>query len=202
MSAHPGDHPQPPADISSRSPLIFTLTEGTRLCRIHRRDKDPIFFGRTLDNRFNSPDGTYGVLYAGLDEFCAFIETLGQETGVAIVTRASLEERHLSYLTVTRTLKLIDLATSGGLARIGADGRLLTGSHDIAQRWSAALRAHPDQPHGILYPARHDVARRACALFDLPDATFKVTDSGSLIEPQHVKLLASILNTYGFGLVD
>ena len=201
MSSYPGDHPEPPADLAHRTPLVLTLPAGTRLSRVHKVGENPLFFGRTRRNRFDSPDGTYGVLYAGLDEFCAFIETFGQNTGISIVTTTALEERHLSYMTIHNPLTLIDLASSGGLARIGADGRLLTGSHEIAQRWSAALHAHPVDPRGISYPARHDVARRACALFDLPNSTFEVFDSGSLIE-SHSNLLASILDTYGFGLVD
>jgi hypothetical protein len=34
--------------------------------------------------------------------------------------------------------------------RVGADGRLFTGSHKIAQQWSAALRAHPCKPDGSI----------------------------------------------------
>lgn len=202
MSSYPGDHPEPPADLAQRSPLVITLPVGTRLSRIHKSGENPLFFGRTRRNRFDSPDGTYGVLYTGMDEFCSFIETFGQATGNSLVTTAALKERHLSYVTIKNPLRAIDLASSGGLARIGADGRLLTGSHEIAQRWSAALRSHPVEPHGIVYPARHDVDRRACALFDLPDSSFDVFDSGSLMEPNHSVLLGSILDTYGFGLVD
>jgi hypothetical protein len=142
------------------------------------------------------------VLYAGTDEHCSFIETFGQSTGIRVVTRSALEQRHLSYLKVTQQLLLIDLAHSGGLARVGADGRLLTGSHAIAQRWSAALRNHPVNANGILYPARHDVARSACALFDLPDSAFDVTNTGSLADAHHSVLLGRILDTYSFGLID
>jgi hypothetical protein len=118
------------------------------------------------------------------------------------VTRRALAQRHLSYLEVTEPLTLIDLAASGGLARIGADARLLSGSHAIAQRWSASLRNHPSKPAGLVYPARHDTARNACALFDLSDSILQVTNAGSLLDPQHALLLATILDTYDFGLVD
>jgi hypothetical protein len=201
VTDYPGDHPEPHGDLAGRSPLMFTIAEGTTICRLHNRSKTPLFFGKTGQNRFDLPGGTLGVLYAGMDEHCSFIETFGQSTGIRVVTRSALEERHLSYLKAKQPLLLIDLARSGGLARIGADTRLLSGSHAIAQRWSAALRDHPVRPHGILYPARHDVARYACALFDLPDVTFEVTDSGSLAEPHHSVLLARILGTYDFGLI-
>jgi len=198
----PGEHPAPPTDLDSRSPLTFTIPVGSTLFRLHDRSKGPLFFGRTGRNRFDAPDGSFGVLYVALDEYCAFIETFGQSTGIRIVTRASLEQRVLSQLRVMQPLNVIDLAHSGGLARIGADGRLLTGSHAIAQRWSAALQKHPTKPAGLLYPARHDVARYACALFDLPISTFQATTTGSLAEPQHSGLFAKILDVYGFGYID
>jgi hypothetical protein len=198
----PGDHPEPPDDLSEREPLLFSLLPGQVLSRIHCQGQEPIFFGRTGRNRFDSPDHSFGMLYLGLDEHCAFIETFGQSTGIRIVTRKALDDRPLAYLTVTASLKLIDLASTGGLVRIGADGRLLTGSHAIAQRWSAALRDHPTRPAGILYPPRHDLARRACALFDLPATEFEINKVGSLLARAHRRLLAGILDTYGFGLID
>lgn len=201
MSGQPGEHPEPHADLADRSPLLYSLDEGTILSRLHDKDFGPIYFGVKSSYRFDSPDGSFGVLYVGLDEHCAFIETFGQSTGIRLVSQKSLAQRHLSYLILRQPLQLIDLANSGGLARIGADSRLFSGSHAIAQRWSAALRAHPTKPAGILYPARHDTARFACGLYDLPDSAFSVNTVGSLIDPPHRMLLARILNTYDFGLV-
>jgi hypothetical protein len=198
----PGGHPEPPSDLGGRSPLFVKITRGTVFSRIHNRSTGPVFFGRSGGNRFDSPDGSFGVLYVGFDEHCAFIETFGQDTGIRVVTRRALAQRHLSYLEVTEPLNLVDLAASGGLARIGADARLLSGSHRVAQRWSAALRNHPSRPAGLVYPARHDTARNACALFDLSDSILQLTNAGSLLDPQHALLLATILDTYGFGLID
>jgi hypothetical protein len=175
---------------------------GAIFSRIHSKADDPVFFGKTGGNRFDSPDASFGVMYVGLDEHCAFIEVFGHNTGKNVVTRDALERRHISYLKTNRELNLVDLATSGGLARIGADAGLLSGSHEIAQRWSAALRHHPAKPDGLLYPARHDVARNACALFDLPPSAFQVTDAGSLLDPPNTHLPARILDTYDFGLID
>lgn len=195
-------HPEPPDDLDDRSPLLVKMSARTIFFRFHNRAKEPLFFGRTAGNRFDAPDGSFGVLYVGFDEHCAFIETFGQSTGIRAVTRTALEQRHLAYLEITLSLTLMDLANSGGLARIGADAGLFSGSHAVAQRWSAALRRHPAKPAGIVYPARHDAARKSCALFDLPDSAFTVTKAGSLLEPPHAKLLATILDTYDFGLID
>jgi hypothetical protein len=99
-----------------------------------------------------------------------------------------------------RPMKLIDLSNSGGLARLGADSRLFSGSHAVAQRWSAALRKHPSKPDGILYPARHDAARNACAIYECPPSVFKLDAKGSLLEQQQVALLGAILDCYGFAI--
>jgi hypothetical protein len=202
MTDEPEAHPEPPGDLATRSLLTFTLDPGTVLSRIHDRNLGPIFFGKTGRNRFDSPDHSFGVLYVGLDESCAFIETFGHSTGISVVTRTALEARHLSYLTTTQSLTLIDLTSSGSLARMGADARLFSGSHAIAQRWSATLRGLPTKPAGLLYPARHDPARNACALFDLTEFAFHVTNAGSLGDLKHAALLGTILDHYGFGLID
>jgi len=131
-----------------------------------------------------------------------FIETFGKSTGVRTVTRRALDQLHVCYLNIAPPLTLIDIAASGGLTRIGAYARLLGGSCAVAQRWSAASRNHPTKPAGLLYPARHDVARKACALFDLPESAFEVTNARSLLDPQHAVLLANILDTYDSGLID
>jgi RES domain len=201
MTDQPGPHPEPPDDLASRSPVLVKLESGTILSRIHDRNHGPIYFGTTGRNRFDSPDHSFGVLYVGRDESCAFIETFGQSTGISVVTRKELLARHLSYLTTTQSLTLVDLSSSGSLARIGADARLFSGSHAIAQRWAAALRGHPTKPAGLHYPARHDPARNACALFDLPESTFTIANEGSFADAKHAALLGSILDRYGFGLI-
>jgi len=202
MTDKPGEHPEPPADLASRSPLLYEVEEGAVIYRLHSAGRDAIFFGRTGDNRFDAPDGTYGVLYAAEDEYCCFIETCGQVTGVPSVSGAYLDQRILAEITVAQTMTLIDLSASAGLARIGADGRLMDGSHTVAQRWSAALRKHPTNPAGILYRARHDPAKLAFAIFECPADFFHVTSRGSLGDPRNLRLLGEVLDHYQFGLID
>jgi hypothetical protein len=99
-------------------------------------------------------------------------------------------------------MTLIDLSASAGLVRIGADGRLMDGSHALAQRWSAALRRHPTNPAGILYRPRHDPAKLAFAIFECSADFFQVTSRGSLRDPRNLRLLGEILDHYQFGLID
>lgn len=196
----PGPHPEPPGDLDDREPLIASVDQAWfRICKLRR---SPIFFGRGTTHRFNAPGGEFGVMYIGADEHCAFIETLGQETGCRIVTTAALRERGWARVTLSRPLRLIDLVASGGLARIGADARLFAGEHAISQRWSKALWAHRVKPDGILYPTRHDPARAACAIYDHCETLTTATPLGCLADPRHSALLGNILDTYGFDLIE
>lgn len=61
------------------------------------------------------PSGEFGVLYLGVDEHCAFIETLGQGTGIRVVTASALKKRGWAQVRISRKLALIDLVKSGGL---------------------------------------------------------------------------------------
>jgi hypothetical protein len=195
----PGPHPEPHADLATREPLL--LTTDAVWIRIYRLTNAPIYFGRSSDNRFDAPDSSYGVLYAATDSHGAFIETFGLSTGIRVVTATALAERGRARLEASRPLTLINLFDTGGLARIGADARLCSGDHSIAQRWCAALKSHPSRPDGIYYPARHDPPRAACALFDHVAPTITATPLGRLDDPAHAGLLADILETYRFALL-
>lgn len=193
----PGVHPDPPPDLIRRQ-LPLKAMQGP-WWRIHGAHRGPLYFGRKVENRFDAPDGDYGVLYAGGDEHCAFIETVGWHTGENIVGEGELRKRKLAELRPTRPLRLVDL-TGGGLARVGADARLLTGEHSVARRWSAALRGHPSRPDGIYYRARHDPARCSVALYEHVADELEAEDAGGLMSLQNRELLAEILEYYGFGL--
>ena len=199
--AQPGPHPEPSPDLRSRKLPLF---EGRPLLyRSHLIDRDPVHFGVSPRYRFDSPSGTYGVLYAGLEPECAFIETFGWITGNRVLTTVHLAERALAEMRPKRPLRLIDLFHSGGLARLGADARL-TCAHDYAlsRRWSEALHAHPVKADGILYPARHDPTRKAAALFDRAPDLMVERDEPFLSEGDGRVKLAAMLHLYGFKLIE
>jgi hypothetical protein len=205
MTDAPGDHPFPHPELPSQSPRIFDLSAGSVLFRQHQIVHDPIFFGMTGNYRFDDPDcpvdATFGVLYAAEDPHCSFIESSGPTTGVPAVSGAFLDARAIARLEVTEDLRFIDLASSGGLTRIGADARLVTGSYRVAQRWSAALRLHPAKPDGIRYSSRHDPTRVAYAIFSRPRSTFSVSTMGSLMARGNRPLLNRILHDYRVDLL-
>ena len=198
-AAPPGRHPDPPADLDRR-PLPLIAEPGPWL-RVHRADRAALHLGRSGLSRFDAPAGEYGVLYAACDAHGAFVETFGRSGGDRLVTTGILRDRALARIEASRSLRVVDLAGSG-LARLGADARLTTGDYRIAQRWALALWRHPDQPDGLYYRCRHDPSRCAVALFDRVAPVLRALPVGRLADGELAPLLAELLATYGFGLLD
>lgn len=169
--------------------------------RCHRCQRAPIFFGRSGDNRFDAPAGELGTLYLAADLPGAFIETFGQVTGIRAVTELELRRRCLSTVQSTRPVSLVDLA-GAGLARLGADGRLAAGAHDLAQRWALALWRHPARPDGLFYRARHDPSRFSVALFDRVAPALTVADPTPILAPDLASEVRETLRLYGFEVLS
>ena len=189
-----------PADLHDRNPLIHKVSPNDVWFRAYRNGFAPIFYGRNRVYRWDAPEGEYGVLYLGADEYCAFMESIGRGAlRTRFVPARQLNERRLCKIGFSRELRLIDLAGSGGLARLGAEGSVTSGAeYPNSQRWSQALKAHPEKPDGIYYRSRHDPARAACALFDICASSARILeDCGSWAEQS--QLLGAILDHYGFG---
>lgn len=193
----PGPLSPPPATLANKD--IPTIAHAAVLYRIHSLDKAPAFWGRTGRNRFDAPAGEFGVLYAATDSHAAFIETFGDVQN-RTVTVNSLAVRGWARVEPSRELRLVDL-TGPGLARIGADERLCSGEHDVAQQWSRALWAHPTVIDGLLYRTRHDPSRVSVALFDRTSPAVTVAADGGLMDLRHLPLLGEILETYQFSII-
>jgi len=197
-SPRPGPHPGPPADFAARPlPLV---TVGGKLYRVHRRQHNPLFFGKTGDNRFDDALQKYGVLYASMTEEGAFIETFGEPLEVGFVTEAQLGARKLSQIEIVKPLKLVDL-DGRELRRMGADARLFSGQHDVAQLWSRAAYDHPAAPDGLRYPARHDPSQQAVALFERARPRLRARVAAEALGAKsNAARLARLLERYGLGL--
>jgi hypothetical protein len=192
-----GPLPLPPANLDDQD--LRVLEHRATLSRIHRIDQDPAFWGRTGRNRFDAPAGEFGVLYAATDEYGAFVETFGDGLS-RTVTVKSLAARGWSRVEPRRDLRLCDLS-GPGLAQIGADERLCSGEHEVAQQWSFALWRHRQSVDGLYYRARHDPSRMSVALFDRVAPVVSIVRDGGLIDDRHQALLAAILDTYQFSLL-
>jgi hypothetical protein len=171
------------------------------LYRVHRADQDPIFFGRTGNNRFDDPARAFGVLYAGLSEACAFIETFG-DPEFPVIEASLLATRKLSRIVLTRPLRLANLR-GRDLRRIGADARLCTGEHAIAQAWSSAIHEHPSEVDGICYVSRRDPSQTSVAVFERAAAALRADVAPhALGSPHHRGLLEKLLSRYELALAE
>jgi len=133
---NPGPLGAPPADLAAR-PLDIVNFDKT-LFRSHNTHHHPVFYGKTGSFRFDAPDGSHGVLYAGADAYSAFAESL-IKTDNLVITTTELKSKALAELRAKRPLRLIDITPSGALVRMGADSRLFSGERTVAQLWSKAL---------------------------------------------------------------
>lgn len=190
-------HPEPGAAFSFLKLPIKTIN--VPLLRIHKTLYDVKFFGKMRKNRFDAPDRSFGVMYLGIDEYCCFIETFGQQTGQNFVTIEELSKNNIATITPNRRIRLVDI-TGSGLAKIGADNRLATGSHALAKRWSQAIYNHPEQADGIYYRSCHDPERFSIALFDRAHQAIDVTRTIRLLSEEFEQTLAEILDQYNFAL--
>lgn len=189
--------PSPPASLSDRDLPILTIDHS--LLRIHRLEHEPAFWGRTGNNRFDAPNGEYGVLYAAETFDGAFIETFG-DLSPRTVSVNSLTVRGVATVAARRALQLVDLA-GAGLSQVGLDARICTDDHALSQEWSHALWAHPSQPDGVWYAARHDASQRSVALFDRAASVVTVTALSGLMDGPHSTSTARALEKYGFTLL-
>jgi hypothetical protein len=192
-----GPLPLPSPNLADQPLPILTYRE--TLVRIHRIGNDPAFRGNAGEHRFDAPAGEFGVLYAAVDAYGAFIETCG-DTRDRIVTTAALGQRGWARVEPTRALRLVDLSGSG-LAQIGADERLCSGEHDIARKWLLAMWQHPASVDGLYYRARHDPSRNSVALFDRAEPSVSIVRDGGLLDDRHQLRLAGILEAYQFSLL-
>jgi hypothetical protein len=95
---------------------------------------------------------------------------------------------------------LIDLCAKGGQMQLGLDGRICTGSYAVAQAQSDALRKHPDNPDGILFPSRHELSLPSCAILETIKDELDWERWGSLDESRFATELASLLAMGNLGL--
>lgn len=179
------------------------MPEGAALQRIHPSSFGPIFFGRGKRYRFDDPEAGYGVLYAGLDAHCAFVETFGRVPGSdGVVLRSALAARSISTLATTRELRLVDLR-GHHLAQLRIDSNIFSFTdYDVTRQWSRAFFEHPKSFDGLIFHSRHDPLRHAVALFERPGPVpVEVRQTQGLLSTTFEATLFEILDLYRFAIV-
>ncbi|MBB4151390.1 MULTISPECIES: RES family NAD+ phosphorylase [Sphingobium] len=143
------------------------IDAGVRFHRIHRAEHSPIFFGpagHAPQSRFDSPDGSYKVLYAARTLETAFGETLVRTPETPYILSSGIETRVRSELETTRALRLYSLID----ASVSAHSLSFTDLHgiDYLRCWKVSAEIHATTvADGILYTSRLD-NHRCVALFD------------------------------------
>lgn len=190
--------PLPPPDLESRTPKLIEIPSGTEFHRFHNAAFSPIYFDKSEMGRFNSPDGTYGVLYAAKTTKGAFAETFLRSPGKTVIDAGLLRNKAYVSLIAKRDLILIQMA-GPGLARIGATAEVTHSGlpYTVPQTWSAALLRHRMLADGIAYHSRHDDSELCYALFDRTSDT--ISDSSRKTDLDH-DWLWEIAALYGVGL--
>ena len=187
-----GGPPLPPPNLGARSLPVETLPTGTQVFRIHVSARHPRFFGRSGLWRFDSPDRSYGTLYAGRSPEVAFAETLLRGPGT-LVAESELAIRSLCRFSVMRPLRVMRLY-GRDLIAVGANASVTSGSYACSQTWSRALHEHPARPDGILYRATRDNDELAIVVFERArEAIDNGTSTSLLADPV---LLGRILDHY------
>jgi hypothetical protein len=179
------------------------LRAETILYRIHRTELEPMYFGRTMDldqrQRWDSPDASYGVWYAGDPDYVAFAETLLRDLTLTSVPHDALVSRSFAEVRVRRDLTMVNFADEG-LFLLGADSSAADAEYRVTWAWSAAIHSHPQAVDGIRYRARHDNSGISYAFFDRAADAFDPGPSVPLLTPQNAIRLGAWLDRYGLGL--
>ena len=145
---------RPTRELQDRPLATVRVPKSHRWFRLHGAHFASMHFGTSGDNRFDAPDGRFGMLYLAQQIPGAFVEVFCRQRQHRIA-EASLAHFHVAEFHSSRNLRLVDLAGKG-LVRMGLDARICTGDYRLAQQWAHAFHEHPDQADGILYVSRHD----------------------------------------------
>ena len=190
--------PPPPLDIASRPLPVETIAAGTRLARIHHAEYDPIHFGASEYNRFDNPNGKFGVCYMAKTIKGAFAETFVRAAGDRVLKLSFVQKRSISEVVTTAPLRLSSLH-GPGMARVGANSAVSSGSYAVAQSWALALHDHSAIVDGIAYRSKHDDDEISIALFDRARTRISI---GGPPQPMIVDLpkFAELCALYDLGL--
>jgi RES domain len=166
----------PPKDIAERQPRFVNIDKG-RFYRFYPRGLNPIFFDRSTDGRFNSPNASFGVLYAAKRLNGAFAETFLRSPGRTLLPEDLIAQKARVRLRLVRPLRLVRFYGQG-LSVLGATAEVVASPkpYNLPQQWAAALHNHPGMFDGIAYRARHDDDEICYAFFERSSRAIEEVD--------------------------
>lgn len=175
----------PPADCPG-TPVIQSLPEGQALVRAHDQSWHPAAFNPTprpaprhgepvRGGRFDSVDGAYAYLYAGLSHKAAFAESFGRDLDYTTPGPRPLPRFRWGTKTVTvcvtnRPLRLVYMQ-AGGAQQLGQDDWLIRSDEDgypRCRQWAAAIRKWAPDADGLTWRSKRDPNEQVVVLWGDP----------------------------------
>lgn len=213
-----GRPPLPGTGEEAADAVLFRrIPSGTVLWRMHRADKDALFYGdHAVDFRFNDPGpgathphapgvydaslpdaGAYGVCYFGFSPEAAFVETFLRRPARRDLALSEIDSRRLTLVRTSRELRLIQL-DGPGLNRARVDGSVVSGAdYALSRTVSRLVWRRGDAPDGLLYTARHDNHLYVVAMFDRAQPFLRAEAP----QPIGDDLLSDLIRRYRFTLL-
>lgn len=162
------------------------MAEGQHLVRVHGQSRHPIAFNPTprpaprhgepvRGGRFDSTDGSYVYLYAGLSHKGAFAESFGRDLdytkpGPRPLPRFRWEGRAVTVCATTRHLQLVCIQ-AGGAQQLGQDDWLTRCDEDRYPRcrqWAAAIQKWAPDADGLTWRSKRDPNEQVVVLWGDP----------------------------------
>ena len=197
-----GAAPLPPSWLATAALPVLELAAGGPLVRVHRVGFSPVFFspgaGKGPIGRFDSPGGSFRVLYLAQSLEGAFAETVLRNPQRRLIDLAEVTSRAVSVLGASRTVRLVEMR-GRGLQALGTDNAISTGPYGPCGAWADALFNHSDQPDGVAYASRHDPDQVCIGLFSRPDITLEVLGGPTPLADMAADV-ADLLRRYDKGL--
>ncbi|MDN7179380.1 RES family NAD+ phosphorylase [Caballeronia sp. SEWSISQ10-4 2] len=196
------------------SPVLpfVILPAGTLLQHVSRtpyRDT-PLHFGRSRVNRYDAPDGTYGVLYLGPDLATVLMESVFHQhqwhrRKTRTMTMAEVQGRVVRAVGVMDDIRLFDLTAPGVMVQhFGLNLEQLSSRRYVhTQRISHTVYGFTDDAQaslfdGLVYPSRNNFPAICIALFER--ARPKVDAVADIDLADHVDWPAFV-TTYRLGII-
>jgi hypothetical protein len=190
----------PPYEFSKFVPRVGELAGPW--FRVHQTLKDPIYFGRSGLNRWDSPDASYGVLYAADTWQGALMESVLHDPKTKIVLESELAKRSMALITASIDLRTVDLSDGKTLRALEITESETQGAYSESQGISKAVYSAGWSVNGIRYASRLDPNLSCLALFDFPPEQLFLHDLGGLLSNFNRNLVSSMLRAYEIRLVD
>jgi hypothetical protein len=191
----------PPRNFDLLSLIVEDVEPGALVRLAWRDPASHCRFRREARYRFDSPDRSFGVMYAAFDLTTAFAETVLRDRPMRsddlILDYHDLEARVVIELKRgpdNRPLRLIKLYDEG-LAAAHTDNQISARDHyPTTQRWAQMFHAHSIDADGMVYMSRYLGARKSVALFDRCAAAVAAGTATPLLEHREFASLVELFD--------